>query len=1440
MNLESLASEKISTSKYKNLSFLELANQIFHHDKKYLQTLTRSANTSKSNDTKLKIQNFLNFFFQHFEPSQSVPQSAITQTHPFWEPSIIDLRHDTQQITHILHISDIHIRLYNRSKEYNDVFQKLYVFLHQKIEENPNQIIIITGDLLHSKNTLSPECIITTQNFLIQLASIAPTILIAGNHDALLTNNQREDSITAIVEKIPIPNFYYLKNSAVYLYNNLAIAVNSLLDNQWIFANSFQIPSQITHKIALFHGCVGLCDTGVGHRLRGEKIIEDFDGYDYVLLGDIHKFQFLDPEQKRIAYASSLIAQNFNEWNSPHGVLHWDLLSQNHQYYPIHNDYGFFVFNLANNQIKIEDTPIIPENIKDHLKQSSMNIKLNIQNCTSEFLSKINYLVKQSCKDVKLIHNYLGTKTKETHPEIILDSNSLLLQFIQKNHPQLQTQDTQFILEKYHSYSHQLNITNEDNIARWELIDLEFSNLFGYGPNNYINFEKFSSDNPIGIIAPNSHGKSSLIDIVLLTLFTKFSRSRGTGISKDIINVNANNFSSKLKFKIGSDIYVILKEGKREQSDKIKITKNEFFKQTDALIVLTDEDRKKTDKVISDLIGTYDDFIFTNVQLQNRNNSFKEMTDKERKEYLYKILKLNLWNDVAKKISEDSKPLKNAITYLEKNIENKSSEELNDKLQDIELKFLKTQDLIEQQYYEKEICLNEIEVLRLQIVPNISDKYQEKEIQNDLLRENINLRIFSEQIDELQSQIKTIKTPSKYISQKDRITQKYLQEKKNLDQQILKIKSHIQPIQTPIPTQNLWNKIKYPGNSGNLGNLGNLCTQEILLLFQNNLKSLSNEKNDLDLDELNFDIGTIEEKISEIKNRNQSNQNEITILQNKMHNISEIPKLTADVSDLKSKLKTKTKEKDIVLQKITNFQAELESETFMNLQKEEPIFHQLTILQEEEEKVSKLISDLEKHQYDPKCKFCIKHPIVQQKQDQMKLLQKIQSDITTKQKSITTKNFLETQNLFKQISEKLNEKMNKIPILDNQILKLELELEKINVIQEKINLMNQYQKENEQYLLQINNHQEAISQNNQEIHQNQKKLKYMIIQRENLANLIDTNNETSAQIQTQLNILQQIVEIDIQNQEIEKKNNLSLKHQEEIDNLLLQFNQSSTAEEYESLQIEIQNEMSQKLEISHLQNKLQSLEFQKLTTEKEIKSLENILQEIANSQEIIFKNNEYRSKIIEIQSTISKKDNLIAKLNEKFGIQHQQFLDTVQEKDIYLQQLEELNLKKNELKLTQILEQSLGKDGLPLIILQNYLTPITQSINNIISPFISRVINLKIENDDLILDSFPDSNEKSVYIHGGMESFILDIAFKITLSNFAKLPKCDILFLDEGISAFDSERLSNIDSLFNFIKRYFSKTILITHIDSVKENIFEKITITKENNLSKIICEYNT
>jgi len=180
-------------AKYKNKSFEEIS-ELVQNDKKIMQTFIRSLNhPSTSAEKKNEIQQFIDFY------NQPIIQEA-ENTHT----NMIELTINIKKIERIFHISDIHIRLYNRQKEYQDVFQKLYDYIKQN-SSTQREIIVITGDLLHSKNNLSPESILITQDFLINLAAICPTFLIAGNHDAMLTNQQREDSITA-TRKNPVQN----------------------------------------------------------------------------------------------------------------------------------------------------------------------------------------------------------------------------------------------------------------------------------------------------------------------------------------------------------------------------------------------------------------------------------------------------------------------------------------------------------------------------------------------------------------------------------------------------------------------------------------------------------------------------------------------------------------------------------------------------------------------------------------------------------------------------------------------------------------------------------------------------------------------------------------------------------------------------------------------------------------------------------------------------------------------------------------------------------------------------------------------------------------------------------------------------------------------------------------------------------------------------------
>ena len=1380
---------KFSFDKYKNKTFIEAAKEIITKDEKYISIIGKTIVSPKiSPDKRKECQNFLEFFHNYFlknkdslmcqveeakdEPDEIVslpPKSAISDI-------VIKQTNDT--ISHIVHISDIHIRLYNRQKEYADIFQKLFQKIREIKAEIPNLIIIITGDLLHSKNILSPESILITQQFLQKLSEITATLLIAGNHDALLTNNQREDSITAITKNIEIPNFHYLKYSGVYIFENLAIAVNSIIDNKWIFARDIQRRDTTTHTVALYHGSVGLCETGVGFRMRGEKLVDDFEGYDYALLGDIHKFQFLDPEGKRIAYASSLIAQNFSEWNHPHGLLLWDLFWGNHQYHEIPNAFGFFVFNLHNNELFLEKEAVQLQDIPTHIQhlESGINLKLNINQCSPDFIASVNYVVKKTIRDARIIHNYITSDEQETSSsgnatapvggtnQFNMTHGELLSQYLAETYKTLKPADVEYIIEKYNQYHIDAEIANDRELAHWELVDIEFSNMFGYGANNYIDFSRFNanSQSPIGIIAPNSHGKSSLIDIILFTLFTKFSRTRGTGVSKDIININCNNFKTKLTFKIGSDKYTILKEGKRELSEKIKIMKNEFYKVNEAgeTILLTDEDRKKTDKVIQDLIGSYDDFIFTNVQLQNNTNSFKEMTDKERKEYLYKVLKLDVWNNIVKMIAEITRPLRNAITFLEKSTENKSRDDYECKIKGIDDELGALGDAIQDDKLKKEGLVDKMGELRDKLGPNIGEKYSVEKMEMENKSAGDSIKKNRIQIQEISSQIKESDDKLEGLRlflREEEIIKRY-------DEQSLSIPPFTS-------TQHLRKMMKI---------YSKLEPEEII-------KDADSKVDKKEIDNLK----KLYDEYYTLKIEYASKLYKITP---KDENILKIETLG---DDIKQNLKTKIKELGVVNKKITTFSQEYEK-----YKVNEAIHRKYQALVVKKNAVIEFIGELESHEYDPKCVYCMKHPVVKQKMEKEKELMNIEKEMKEIHRgSLAGFDFEGANESYIQsmveLKEKLEEKKSKKITLESSIAKMELDIEKeANILEKQDDIKNK------------------LAENN------------------GIQAKIDKLCVDCSELQGRIKGMEEIAEaysLAVEIVEIESKNQVRS-----------DFEGSETYKYFVELESEKKMRGRYELTIANLRIKYNGLDYDiQMATEKIAKNNE-IIEKVRDSQKIMVENRKIEAGIYECETKIREIEKEINVFNQKNGILTQQRQSLQKEYDAFIKNAVELKEKKNECGLLQILEQSLGKDGLPLKILKAYLQPITDSINSIIAPFIPRKIRLHINNDDLILDSFTSSDStKSVFIHGGMESFILDIAFKITLSNFAKLPKCNILFLDEGISAFDNERLSNIDMLFNFINRYFLKTILITHIDSIKENIQEKINIIKDEQYSKIVCHYN-
>jgi len=187
--------------------------------------------------------------------------------------------------------------------------------LKQWKEHNPDRIVF-TGDLVHSKNQMTPELINFVVWILTECSKICKTVLIIGNHDFLESNLSRVDALSPIIDSLKNPDIIYYKDSGVYVDENIDWVVYSLVNHNV----RPEIDKSDNVKIGLFHGPIQGLTTDIGYKFEDGFDTDRFKGCDLVLCGDIHKRQtFTIPGRKKAYMIGSTIQQNFGENVKNHG-----------------------------------------------------------------------------------------------------------------------------------------------------------------------------------------------------------------------------------------------------------------------------------------------------------------------------------------------------------------------------------------------------------------------------------------------------------------------------------------------------------------------------------------------------------------------------------------------------------------------------------------------------------------------------------------------------------------------------------------------------------------------------------------------------------------------------------------------------------------------------------------------------------------------------------------------------------------------------------------------------------------------------------------------------------------------------------------------------------------------------------------------------------------
>lgn len=550
----------------------------------------------------------------------------------------------------IAHFADTHIHNLRDHEDYKYVFEQIY----KDLKDCGVDYIVHAGDVVNNKVSLTPEVVIMVRDFLVSLSQIAPVIIVPGNHDGLTGNPDRLDSISAIASVIANNNIHVMyKTGSLPLCEGIWVHSLSIYESQGKW-RELEIDNR-NINIGVYHGTVGNSLLDTGFYLEGVPITE-FSNFDYVFLGHIHKRQYVD-KNKKMWFAGSTVQCGYFE-EKEKGYLLWEISGKNDfvvtpRLFKSRHPYCTIQIVNVNNFY-------YDEGVYDIENGCNLMVILN-QNIGFEEEKKLEkYLcVKYNINSLRYVRNYFKTDVFEREKvanKTMLDLSDLATQqFYLRDHMVrvmgLVDEDLiQGVLDLNSSlYSSFPTQVSGKMFRKYEFLRLEWENMFSYRGKHVFDFSSYSQNSVIGVFGENFSGKSSIFEILSFVVWGR--TSKGVLKNSDILCLGTKIGKCRVLLKIDDEVYEIERVLERVKEDNVK---TKLFVVNKTLNKnLLEEKKKDTEKVISNLIGTFEDFSMVSFMSQFDSFLFINEKNSGRKDILKKIFNLTAFEKSIEHVNKE-------------------------------------------------------------------------------------------------------------------------------------------------------------------------------------------------------------------------------------------------------------------------------------------------------------------------------------------------------------------------------------------------------------------------------------------------------------------------------------------------------------------------------------------------------------------------------------------------------------------------------------------------------------------------------------------------------------------------------------------------------------------------------------------------------------------
>ena len=576
----------------------------------------------------------------------------------------------------VFHLSDIHIRGLTRHAEHRTIFNALM----DDARKAKVDCFFIGGDIWHTKTLgISPEYIDLFSWWMTEMAAIAPVHMILGNHDLNLMNLSRQDAISPIINALNNPKIHLYKDSGVYQFHpGYNFCVYSLVDendpnNPWDKVKP--VPGEF--NVACYHGSVRGARLETDIQLDDGIDVEFFgkQGYQCVMLGDIHKMQFLgwkDQGGKKvpwIGYPGSIIQGNYGE-DPENWYFDWtlDAKSDHHTVTPrsLPNPTPFITIpwlGSVGKTLKFMDK--YTDGSRFRIRSDYVIPQKDVTRLTGELKDKLHAAEVTFKIDDKIDRDVIDTGTMSV-VKSDLRNVDILIKMMKDyyDNEEITSDHWETISGLVRTYVRDA-ASDEDVIrnTKWSLKRLEFDNMYAYGEGNVINFEKLTGIT--GIFGPNRTGKSSVIATLLYVLFN--ASDRGSLKNLHLINGRKDHCKATLSLDIGGVEHVFERQTVKVEKKKgpIGVTQLNAWKIINGVKEdLNGEQRTDTDNIIRKLIGMKEDCLMTSISVQDEMKKFIKEGATTRKQLISRFFDLDVFDRLHKIVNEEVKETKGALKNL--------------------------------------------------------------------------------------------------------------------------------------------------------------------------------------------------------------------------------------------------------------------------------------------------------------------------------------------------------------------------------------------------------------------------------------------------------------------------------------------------------------------------------------------------------------------------------------------------------------------------------------------------------------------------------------------------------------------------------------------------------------------------------------------------------